>query len=109
MPEYRAPICEDDRHRVPTPIGEVCYWCEEPIVEGDRGIIRPWVQIDESIPTRPIHIECDLRSVIGPVAFLNGKCKHAGGTEPCFDHNLTARQDALASWKWMREHGTLSR
>jgi hypothetical protein len=54
-PRWDAPVV-DHAQQVPTPVGLACYDCEEPVVEGDRGLLRGG---------RPVHAECDLRRVMG--------------------------------------------
>jgi hypothetical protein len=97
----RAPVCEDDTQRVPVPVGATCFWCDDLIDEDDRGSFMG--TMDGPVP---IHIECSMRSVMGPVAYLEGRCTHAGGTEDCYVEGQTKRQDALATWAWLQENGT---
>ena len=67
-----APIY-DDATQVPTPIGQACYDCREPITDGDDGWIRPYGYRPDgaSDPNdlvwrlAPIHRECDLLLVLG--------------------------------------------
>lgn len=35
-----APVCHDSPHR-PTPVGEPCFDCKVPIVDGDEGLLIP--------------------------------------------------------------------
>lgn len=37
--EARAPICGDDARRVDTPVGRLCVGCEDPVIDGERGLI----------------------------------------------------------------------
>lgn len=66
--------------RVPVPVGKSCYACDEPILDGDRGWVRPYgVTLGPDGATvigddpRPIHRECALLDVIG----------HMVGVCPC--------------------------
>lgn len=45
----RAPVCRDDGDRVPTPAGDSCRLCNEPVLAGDQGL---------AVYTGPVHIEC---------------------------------------------------
>jgi len=38
---WGAPICEDLLH-IETPVDKVCGFCNEPIREGDRGVVMPF-------------------------------------------------------------------
>lgn len=103
QPDFRAPICQDDRLRVPVPVGERCSYCDEP-VEADHAGSFVW-DATTGVPI-PIHKECSVRSVAGPVAYLEGRCTHAGGTEPCEPEGQTAREGALATEAWLnRRYG----
>jgi hypothetical protein len=79
----------------PTPEGEVCGWCEEPIVKGDRGIEMPTVERGEWF-YKPWHQECQIRLIVGSKAHLERRCSCFGGrtedvdTEP----GMTKRQEA---------------
>jgi len=61
---WDVPAVEHAR-RVVTPTGEPCYDCGEPIEPGDRGWVRPYVRLQSGATPRPIHAECDLRSIMG--------------------------------------------
>lgn len=37
--ELRAPVCDDDAYRVPTPVGMNCLRCELPIADDDQGVV----------------------------------------------------------------------
>ena len=86
--------------RKPFPAGENCLYCEEPFNEaaGDSGQAMPLVKADGSPEVRHVHKECGLRSVTGSVACLEGHHRH--------DTGQTRRQEALAAWAWVQEHGT---
>ena len=65
---WDAPIVDDARP-TPTPVGQLCYDCCEPVQDGDRGFLRAVVRIgDDGQPfgsAEPVHAECDLRGVLG--------------------------------------------
>src|SRR5258708_15107040 len=63
---WGASICESIEH-VPTPVGELCGWCEEVIEEQDGGLIIPHVTLNRVTPT-PRHLECFIRQTAGSVA-----------------------------------------
>lgn len=85
-----------------TPIGKPCDWCEEIFIAADRGVSVPRLNIviagrEEDEETRAYyHFNCFLRSIIGSVAHLEGKCTCCGGSshEP---PGLTRRQAADAA------------
>jgi hypothetical protein len=61
---WDAPIC-DAASLVATPVGYRCLSCDEPIVEGDAGFLRPVVRDDTVLTIAAIHRECDLTQVLG--------------------------------------------
>jgi hypothetical protein len=74
---WDAPIV-DDADQVPTPVGQMCYVCGQPIEAGDRGLIRACMRWEEHPPDAdgyttsplpvaalPIHAECDMLGVLG--------------------------------------------
>lgn len=84
------------------PEGENCLWCQTPFVEGDRGTAMPSMGLGE---VNHVHRECQLRMVVGSMDHLNGLCSCYGGPR---DHERVgpdARQDALAVWEWVLNHG----
>lgn len=98
----RAPVCEDDALRIPTPVGERCTWCDEEIVEGDRGESM-WVAHGLGQPPSVgyAHMECLFRQVVGGPAHLGGgHCRHCGGPDDPADPDLgmSAREAAKAVW-----------
>lgn len=76
----RAGICDSEEYRVLTPVGKTCVGCEEPIVEGERGIVMAategvphafWTTIAERnhASQRFVcaeHVDCFVRGVMGP-------------------------------------------
>jgi hypothetical protein len=84
---WDAPLV-DEAKQVPTPVGQTCYACGELIAEGDRGLMRGCMRLGEDGQPvgsiEPVHVECDLRSVLG----------HQMGVCPCTGHG-SSRADAL--------------
>lgn len=90
---WGAPCCDPADH-ARTPVGEACAFCEEPIADGDRGFAT-------GLPT---HLECTLRSVLGSVAHIEGRCSCFGGDDD--DEELSARESAYAAVAaFERRHG----
>lgn len=109
-PDGREPasVCEDPGNRVPTPIGALCLHCREEIIEGDRGVLSPAVEMAGDgilmVKTLPIHIECLLRMTLGGPAHLLGRCSCTGGDcDP--DMGLSPRESARLVWS--AQHGGL--
>ncbi len=73
--------------QIETPVGQICVYCDEPVVEGDTGTVNFIGQV--------IHYECSLRMVIGSVGHQKGTCSCFGGTEE--DPPGTKRQAAIAA------------
>lgn len=60
-------VCEHDVH-AETPVGDKCVKCEEPIKEGDQGLLIPCLYLgdspsDDLPPDAVYHIDCFIRSV----------------------------------------------
>lgn len=95
---WDSPMFDDvETIRVDTPAGKPCMWCEEPIADGDRGLLRSVVcdvQGEWRGVLEPIHAECDLRMGLGSVAHLTGRCSCTGATETPYPG--TRREEALA-------------
>ena len=103
-------ICYDDAgrlrkgNRVPFPAGRPCLWCGEPFAEGDSGTRVPCVRADGGVTPEYAHKECQLRSVIGDVDHLEGRCSCHMSTGTG-SSGLTKRQEAMAAWEWVIRHG----
>lgn len=93
-----APVCEQPAMRVPTPVGARCPLCDEEIVEGDRGELMLYMFDSDGIGVRPVHVECQLRAVLGGPAHLRGTCTCCGGTDDP-DLGLSRREAALVVWE----------
>lgn len=94
---------------LPTPAGEPCSWCGEPVALGDSGVVIPHMGRTGGPcdaegwggRMRPAHWACHLRSVLGGVAHQLGLCTCCGGdraTAEAAAAGLTARQEALAAF-----------
>lgn len=100
-------VCYDEDGRLiagmrkPFPAGEKCLLCDEAFdeVAGDSGQAFP-CHTTEGSSIRHAHKECSLRNVTGSVACLEGHHRHETGQ--------TRRQEALAVWAWVQEHGVRS-
>jgi hypothetical protein len=101
---WSSGICYDEAGRLTAemrklfPAGESCLFCDEVFDEaaGDSGQAFPCHTADGS-SIRHAHKECSLRNVTGSVACLEGHHRHETGQ--------TRRQEALAAWAWVQEHG----
>jgi hypothetical protein len=96
---WDSPIFDDGAgEQVPTPVGDQCLYCHESIMDGDRGFIRPVATVDNTgnphAALSPIHVECDLRSVLGSVAHLERRC-FCVGVDNEIDYPGTVREEAL--------------
>jgi len=66
-----APICENAKDRVKTPVAESCLFCLEPIEEFDQGVLMPYRQEQGGEILAPLHLRCLLADVLGrELAFL---------------------------------------
>jgi hypothetical protein len=103
--ELRAPICEDDSLRTPTPLGESCAWCEEPILQGEGGVWMLHWEPDGAVE-KPWHQECSFRTVMGSKAHLEQRCTCYGGQDHD-DPNMTAREEAIWVLNYWTSKGEL--
>lgn len=72
---WDAPSCEW-LEPVATPVGQRCLECEEPILDGERGVIMPFVYTRNGEPVsawEPMHLECYLR---GTMSHQYEQCRH---------------------------------
>jgi hypothetical protein len=87
---------KDYETRIDTPVGKVCFRCDEPITEGDIGTVNNSDQVE--------HYECLMRAIVGSVGHQNGLCSCFGGTEED-PPGLTRRQAAIAAARlWDEQH-----
>jgi hypothetical protein len=87
------------------PAGEDCLYCAEPFDEaaGDSGQAQPCLTTECTL-IRHVHKECLMRQGVGGLAHLEGTCSCQGGTDYAAP-GMTNRQEALAVWAWVQEHG----
>lgn len=93
---WDAPLL-DGAEQTQTPVGKPCMRCTEPIVEGDRGLIRVAVR---QVPggafegtSEPIHAECELIGVVG----------HTVGVCGCRGYDTATRAAARLTWERVGE------
>lgn len=61
---WRAAACHP-RARIPTPVGEACAYCPNPIGEQDRGLRFPYNGANGA-PWSYVHVKCFLDSILPP-------------------------------------------
>lgn len=91
-------IC-DDGVQVPTPTGEDCALCDEPIAFDHQGSF-----IGTMHGLAPVHKECSLRSVLGGIGHLQNHlvwCSEKHDPDAGFSY----RQSALKVWDWVQYNG----
>jgi hypothetical protein len=60
---WGAGICSADNH-APTPVGQKCQRCGEPIESGDRGLILPYYDGNNRVSDEPYHQVCFLGTIL---------------------------------------------
>jgi hypothetical protein len=103
---WKANMCEGATV-VPTPVGQPCLHCDEPIDDGDQGVIHTTLFLhgnDGEPVAEPVHRECDMRAVLGSIGHLTMRCPCEGGD---YDDppGMTRREAALLVKAWVDEHG----
>ncbi len=94
---YGAPAYEG-MEQAPTPVGEACGWCKEPIGLMDDGWLIPYLGKPGDPPMLPYHRACQLRSILGSVAHQQKRCScYVKGSTVEDDPTLTPRQAAQAA------------
>jgi len=94
---------ETDTPHVPTPVGELCLWCEEPIAADDDGLIVPVFGAPE-YRHAPYHYECHLRGIVGGLNHQMRRCTCCGGTEPPDPQSMGRREAAQAAVIYWNTH-----
>jgi hypothetical protein len=62
--DYRAPVCEDDADRAPTPVGASCSYCNHQISDRDRGVVIPHMGTGTRLDVETYwHLDCFLEAV----------------------------------------------
>lgn len=77
----------------------ICLRCEESIAAGDELCRHAMATMEGP---RILHLECDVRGVVGGLNHLKGKCTCCGGTEPPDPPELSRREAAKQAYRyWM--------
>jgi hypothetical protein len=65
--------------------------------------------LGKSVTLEPHHLECQIRSLLGGVNHLEGRCTCCGGTQPPDPPDVTRREAAiLAERAWRVRLGTVT-
>lgn len=98
----------EDAEPAPTPVGKRCAFCPDVIVEGDQGFLMGTISSGpdgEPVPAvMPVHRECMVRSTVGSVEHLEGRCTCFGGDVDEND-NGSWREQGLATMRWLNSRG----
>jgi hypothetical protein len=62
----------------PTPIGQLCQWCQEEITSDDCGFMVNSM-VREKLIKVPVHVECQLRRIVGGINHQLKICRCCGG------------------------------
>lgn len=106
---WNAPAV-DDGVAGPTPVGEPCQHCGEPIAEGDQGFMINTVRLAEDGRTpvgsiEPTHRECLIRLTVGSVECLQGRCQCATGAPGGPQDTRSLREQGRQTIQWLRSCG----
>jgi hypothetical protein len=75
-----------------------CLWCREPLRPG----VLSEVEVFTPVGIRRQHVECAVRSVVGGLNHLNGRCSCCGGTLPPDPVGLSTREAARMAYQVWR-------
>jgi hypothetical protein len=82
---WGAPCCDPETH-VLTPVGSICWRCDERIAKDDQGVTMPFVPAEGSVDFLHAHLDCYLKTILphGP------DCPHCRGKERAQHHERCA-------------------
>lgn len=95
-------------------VGWRCTHCDEPVVEGESGLVMTHVrQGEDGKPVGApgaVHRECWTRAIFGSVQHLEGRCGVCNGADPGGPHvhpddEVTYREQARAVMDYLSQHG----
>lgn len=75
-----------------------CVMCQEPLLADQNVIQTPYGQL--------WHLECEIRSALGDVQHLEGRCICDGGTDAPLpgENERSYREESLATVQWLIDH-----
>jgi hypothetical protein len=98
----------DEAMRIPIPLDHLCFWCKEPFTSRDSGQAVPMMTSTVMTIITYQHRECLLRSVIGGLDHLAGRCTcyidHDDDGLGSLADGMTIRQEALAVDDFVTRH-----
>ena len=62
---WGAPCCDPELH-MPTPVGDLCVECAQPIEKTDQGMLIPFADMTPAV-LGAYHLDCFLGNVLGPI------------------------------------------
>jgi len=92
---WDAPACEGAPH-VPVPVGELCAWCQTPILAGERGLLIPAVRNPGRAATEPWHRECMVREMTRSTCTCLDTGTTSGRPTPA-----QRRAEAVVAWEML--------
>lgn len=87
------------------PLGDTCQWCGTPILLGERGLLIPCLTAWGAPSSRPEHLECFMRQVLGSIEHQEKQCACTGGAvvEGALpEMGLSRRNEAVAAHRHWR-------
>jgi hypothetical protein len=93
-----ALVCHDGK-RVETPIGAICFWCEEGICPDEDGFL---VDVFTTTGHRvlPIHAECNFHRTVGGIYHQQRRCSCFGGKLAGDPDDLSVREAAALAMEY---------
>lgn len=100
MKAFGKPWAHEEMEIIPTPVGQRCIHCDEPIAADDQGVVMPYFPPVNGVDEVAQHRECFLRKIFGSVGHQRKTCSCYGGTEED-PPGLSVREAAKAAMNEM--------
>lgn len=108
---WDSSICYDHEHRLRTterispPVGARCVACDTPILAGEPGVVTGYLRTDGTSAGGPLHRECFVMSITGPLSHIQRRCGCYGGPRTAeHESDRPCRKEALLVWEYLQRH-----
>ena len=96
----------DEAMRIPVPTDKTCAWCDEPFKDTDSGKAMPLMgtEVPEILYQ---HRECLMRTVVGGLDHLAGRCSCHGTSDTLgsLSEGMSVHEEAIAVDEYITRYG----